>query len=724
MRDGSRPLGSARRSATETNPTFWLTHDETWADGPTGGEGCESIVGARIGQTEPVWSSPPLIDAPAQLAGDWARNIVVASRGSGALKSNFPEFKLGLRGGDVVAVSCLSSGLMSCSDNILRIIERAITVTQASGIYPNASDFGPVAITRDGQWLIMATNDRPSVASGLQYQIDKFSWQDKKWDDVEWRAGRLGPRSGSFVVGTRIFAGSRFVSGPPVPSDLQLSPDGRLVHFVAEPLQWPAEAIVGTLSIDTMTEAAPPIFIPTNHPYPDPDSIVSASETFYLGANVTFSTLTPDGRYLIVNYWDQASIIVADLEVRESWVVPIPGFIKPLSHLPLNGHAVGGVAIDSSFGSNRGLLAIHGLSQIGIYALSTDARTLEQRSLIDVTPPVKFLPRGKILGPDGNRHKVAPIAWSQDGEYIIAAGEASGPVDAQSWRVEDGGRSLTERQTYTVCPEGEMNIVNDIFTFNGLEPTPTPTPSRTDDPTATPTSTRTATPTRTASAPPTSTATASATPMHAWLPLALAERCTPTEARVDVVLALDSSRSMLEPAAQGSAQTKLEAATTAAAAFLAELRLEAGDQAGIVTFNQTATLAQRLTTSRGALAAALASIAVASGTRLEDGIATAVREVKGPRHAGAHKAAIVILTDGRTDGGPALAEARAAEAKASGVQMITVGLGADVDDEALARIASRPEDYHPLADAADLADVFRGVARLIPCPPSAFWRGR
>ncbi|MFN8422346.1 MAG: vWA domain-containing protein [Anaerolineae bacterium] len=652
-------------------------------------------------------------------------NVVVAGTGESIIRSKFPEARFDLRGGDVFAASCDTQDGMGCQGNILKIVERAITVTQSAGTYPQAIPYGPVALTRNGEWLLMATQDRPEGAQGLQFRIDKYGWRDKRWNTTEWRAGQLGPIAASHLVGTRIFAGSRFVSGPPVPSGLELSPDDQRVHFVAEPLLWPAEAIVGTLSIDTMVETAPPIIIPANHPFPDPESSLSGSEYYFLGANVTFSTLTSDGRYLILNYWDQASIIVADLEARESWIVPLPGFIKPPSHLPLNGHAVGGVAINHAPGANHGLLAVHGLSQIGVFALSADARSVEQRSLTSVNPPVTFV-HGRILGPDasGLGGRLAPIAWSEDGQNIIAAGAATGPVDAQSWRVEDAGRRLADRQTYTVCDAGTMNLVYDIFTYNGLEPPPTPTATRTDDPTQTSTSTRTATPTRTATATPTSTATTTATPLHAWLPLALAERCTLTEARVDVVLALDSSRSMLEPAAQGSAQSKLEAATTAVAAFLAELRLEAGDQAGIVTFNQTATPAQRLTTNRGALAAALASIAVASGTRLEDGIATAAREVKGPRHAGSHKAAIVLLTDGRTDGGPALAEARAGEAKASGVQMITVGLGADVDADALARIASRPEDYHPLADAGDLADVFRDVARLIPCPPSAFWRGR
>ncbi|MCE7938942.1 MAG: VWA domain-containing protein, partial [Chloroflexi bacterium CFX6] len=87
--------------------------------------------------------------------------------------------------------------------------------------------------------------------------------------------------------------------------------------------------------------------------------------------------------------------------------------------------------------------------------------------------------------------------------------------------------------------------------------------------------------------------------------------------------------------------------------------------------------------------------------------------------------AVVVLTDGRSNPRPA-AEAveRAAAAKARGVAVFTVGLGDDVDAEALAAMASRPAFAFHTADAEALAGIYRAIAVAIPCPPGTFWGQR
>ena len=60
---------------------------------------------------------------------------------------------------------------------------------------------------------------------------------------------------------------------------------------------------------------------------------------------------------------------------------------------------------------------------------------------------------------------------------------------------------------------------------------------------------------------------------------------------------------------------------------------------------------------------------------------------------------------------------RAAVAKARGVTVFTIGLGNDLDAEALTAMASRPAFAYRAPDAEDLAGVYRRLAAAMPCLP-------
>lgn len=254
-------------------------------------------------------------------------------------------------------------------------------------------------------------------------------------------------------------------------------------------------------------------------------------------------------------------------------------------------------------------------------------------------------------------------------------------------------------------------------------PTETPRPTATPIPTDTPTPTRTAVPTATPTATWTPLPTATPTPKALYLPMALNEICPKDRRRVDVVVILDASTSMNEPA--GAGRTKIEAARSAAAAFLGELGLADGDQAAILAFNAQAQLLQGLTADRVALDAALGAITLAQQTCIVCAIEAADRELHSERRIEANLPVMVLLTDGRSNPQPVEeAVQRAAVAKAGGVLVFTIGLGAELDEEALLKIASRPEFAHRATDTETLEAIYRAVARDIPCPPSAFWGGR
>ncbi len=70
------------------------------------------------------------------------------------------------------------------------------------------------------------------------------------------------------------------------------------------------------------------------------------------------------------------------------------------------------------------------------------------------------------------------------------------------------------------------------------------------------------------------------------------------------------------------------------------------------------------------------------------------------------------------------AVARAAQTKERGIVVFTIGLGDDLDFEALARMASRPDYYHFAPNADALEEIYRTIAVTIPCPAESFWGGR
>jgi len=244
-----------------------------------------------------------------------------------------------------------------------------------------------------------------------------------------------------------------------------------------------------------------------------------------------------------------------------------------------------------------------------------------------------------------------------------------------------------------------------------------------------------ATPTVLATLPPTTTPTASsipptvtviAPPSSIFLPLALFERCDPTEQRIDVVMVIDASSSMNERTRAG--RPKIDAALDAAREFLDLLQFDgaAGDQAAIVAFNSDARLLAPLTSDRSVLDAALLQIALAQQTRLDRAVAVGAAVLEdASRRRPANQPILILLTDGRANPVPVeVAVVEAERAKATGVGIFTIGLGDDLDADALSRMSSRPQDFLRAPDAEDLADIYRTIARSIPCPPTAWWGGR
>lgn len=311
--------------------------------------------------------------------------------------------------------------------------------------------------------------------------------------------------------------------------------------------------------------------------------------------------------------------------------------------------------------------------------------------------PGSALPRAGILG--------------RTLQYGLAVAPAEGVTLTYQIVPRVGGRYPPNAWSLAHYTDGDR--VRRLYTFEQpiLDvdgPTRTPSPSPSPIPSHTPS--------------PSPSPPAPAVPGTLYLPVVLRELCVPDQRRVDVVLVIDTSGSMTEPTDAG--RTKLEAARAAAQTFVDTLRLERGDQAAIVAFNADGRLLAPLTGDRAALALALDGLTTAPETCIVCGIDVAARELGGPRHASDHTAALVLLTDGRSGPRPIdEAVTRAAAAKAEGITIYTIGLGDDVEAEALRTIASTPRGYYQAPDGEPLAEIYRQIAVEIPCPRRAFWGG-
>jgi Mg-chelatase subunit ChlD len=200
---------------------------------------------------------------------------------------------------------------------------------------------------------------------------------------------------------------------------------------------------------------------------------------------------------------------------------------------------------------------------------------------------------------------------------------------------------------------------------------------------------------------------------RAYLPFGAARACFRSGMPLDVVLVLDASLSMDEPAGDG--RTKLEAARSAAGDFVDLLQL-GQDQVAVIAFHSEARRVAGLTRDREVLRDALAAITTASGTRIDRGLAAAWAALIDGGRRGA-RPVVILLTDGlqaaEAPAGVVLGEA--ARLKAAGALVYTIGLGNAIDRPLLAAVAGRPEDYFESPTAGDLARIYGQIIERLAC---------
>ena len=347
--------------------------------------------------------------------------------------------------------------------------------------------------------------------------------------------------------------------------------------------------------------------------------------------------------------------------------------------------------------------------------LATTATTVDLDLTVMLPPALEYVDGSSSTAPIDVRRAITgtEIRWQwpmiQSTPPLTVALKALA-VTAGHWTVDADMRVMDAHGTtsHASMPGLAVTVTGSAC----VVPSPTPATLATATPSPSPTWT---------SLPP--TVTPLPRPRPIYLPIALRETCMPMQRHTDAVLVLDASTSMLGPTA--ASRSKLAAAVEAAQTFVDQLQLDAGDQAAVVAFSSDAWVLAPLMSDRAAIERALEGIQTDQLTRIDRGIEVARGELGSPRHWRSNTPVLILLTDGRANPGPAVAAVEQAWlAKDAGVVVFTVGLGSDLDDDALAQMASRPGYFYTTPDAEDLADIYRAIAVSIPCPAESFWGRR
>lgn len=189
-----------------------------------------------------------------------------------------------------------------------------------------------------------------------------------------------------------------------------------------------------------------------------------------------------------------------------------------------------------------------------------------------------------------------------------------------------------------------------------------------------------------------------------------------------VVLAIDRSGSMESDGK--NPPEPLTSVKNAAASFVD--RLQGTDTVGVVSFATTASDPPdaALSSEYEAVKNIVKNISIKRDgttqyTNIGDAIEKSARTFLAPDMSDVTERVIVLLTDGiatqpEKAGNPnyplEFAEAAANKAKIDGIQLYIIGLGREVNAGFLQKLASTPEDYFPVFEVEDVAEVYEEVA--------------
>ena len=133
------------------------------------------------------------------------------------------------------------------------------------------------------------------------------------------------------------------------------------------------------------------------------------------------------------------------------------------------------------------------------------------------------------------------------------------------------------------------------------------------------------------------------------------------------------------------------------------------DAVAVISFDSRAYVRQTFTHDSDAAIKAIQEIAALGGTDIAAGLIAATQEIAQQSVATDTRQVIILLSDGFNNLGPAPVIAAADAAKAQGLWLFSIALGA-ADTGTLAQIASAPDAYYETTDPGALLDIYSDIA--------------
>jgi len=165
-------------------------------------------------------------------------------------------------------------------------------------------------------------------------------------------------------------------------------------------------------------------------------------------------------------------------------------------------------------------------------------------------------------------------------------------------------------------------------------------------------------------------------------------------------LVIDHSGSM--------AGSPLVEARNAASDFADLMNLaEEGDAVAVVMFNDVADLLLTFSHDRGRVVRVIQGIPEGGGTDIAAGLAMATQQFVAHPPPDDARQVLILLSDGQSNPGAAIAAAD--QAKAQGIRVVAIALGG-ADQATLTQIASSEADYYETADPATLMEIYGEIA--------------
>lgn len=201
-------------------------------------------------------------------------------------------------------------------------------------------------------------------------------------------------------------------------------------------------------------------------------------------------------------------------------------------------------------------------------------------------------------------------------------------------------------------------------------------------------------------------------------PQPIAKTVKSCEVPTDVVLAIDLSGSMNNDGK--NPPEPITAVLAAAKSFVAHAK--ENDQIGVVTYATNAVLAQELTHDNGRVSTVVSKLSIdpkeeQGSTNIGDAVKRMQEELSSERHSENARKVAIIITDGLAtapEKDPEIyAEDAATAIKALGVQVFTIGLGKDLNEAFLKKLASTESQYYNAPTSKDLNAIYASITKAI-----------